>query len=123
MGYELRVVRESPLAFGELARAIAPAGFELRASDGGWDEIVTRHGAATHAVGAWRGQVIGEPGSDWQVAQLVRLATALGARLIGEDGELYMLREGVVEVLTGGTAMELGRLHEMIEAGPAAWTP
>lgn len=119
MGYELRVVRESPLAFGELARAIAPAGFELRGSD----EIVARHGDGTHAVGAWREQVIGAPGSDWQVAQLVRLAAVLGARLVGEDGEVYTLRDGVVEVLSDGAATELGKLDQMIDAGPAAWSP
>lgn len=118
MGYELRVVHEAPLAFADLARAIAPAGFELR----GAGEIVARHGDGAHAVGVWREQVVGEPGSDWQVAQLVRLASALGARLVGEDGEVYTLRDGVVELLAGGAVTEIGRLDEMIMAGPLAWT-
>ncbi|WP_113702959.1 hypothetical protein [Nonomuraea lactucae] len=119
MGYELRVVREAPLAFADLARAVVPAGFELDESQ----EIAARHGGVPHAVGRWRDQVVGEPGSDWQVAQLVRLAGVLGGRLVGEDGETYMVRDGVVEVLTGGSAMEIGKFDEIIEAGPAAWTP
>jgi len=119
MGYELRVVRESPLAFAELAKAIAPAGFELRGSD----EIVAGHGDDKHTVARWQGQVVGEPGSDWQVAQLLRLSTALGARLVGEDGEVYSLRDGVMEVATGDGVMELGKFDEIIEAGPAAWSP
>ncbi|MEW9553443.1 hypothetical protein [Nonomuraea sp. NPDC050783] len=119
MGYELRVVRESPLAFAELAKAIAPAGFELRASD----EIVTGHAGGTYQVGRWDGQVVGEPGSDWQVAQLLRLSAALGARLVGEDGEVYTLRDGVMEVESGGGVTELGKFEEAIDAGPAAWTP
>ncbi|MEU0572714.1 hypothetical protein ABZ297_45925 [Nonomuraea sp. NPDC005983] len=118
MGYELRVVRESPLAFAELAKAIAPAGFELRES-----EIVARHRGGTHAVGRWQGQVIGEPGSDWQVAQLVRLSSVLGGSLVGEDGEVYALRDGVVEVVTDGMVGEIGKFEEIIEAGPAVWTP
>ncbi|WP_433434148.1 hypothetical protein [Nonomuraea sp. CA-141351] len=119
MGYELRVVRESPLAFAELAKAIAPAGFELRGSD----EIVAAHRGGTHPVARWQGQLIGEPGSDWHVAQLLRLSVALGARLLGEDGEVYALRDGVIEVLTGGSAMEIGKFDEIIDAGPAAWSP
>lgn len=119
MGYELRVVRESPLAFAELAKAIAPAGFELRGSE----EIVAGHDGGRHAVARWQGQVVGEPGSDWQVAQLLRLSAALGARLVGEDGEVYALRDGVIEVLSGGTVMEIGKFEEIIDAGPAAWTP
>lgn len=118
MGYELRVVRESPIALADLAKAVERAGFELRESD----EIVARHGDGAHPVGAWRGEVVGEPGSDWQVAQLVRLSAALGARLVGEDGEIYALRDGVVEVLADGAATELGKYDEMIGAGPAAWT-
>jgi hypothetical protein len=119
MGYELRVVRESPLAFAELARAIAPAGFELRESQ----EIVARHAHGTHPVARWADQVIGEPGSDWQVAQLIRLSAVLGARLVGEDGEVYALRDGVIEVWSGGTAMEIGKFAEIIDAGPAQWSP
>ncbi|MEQ4716907.1 hypothetical protein [Nonomuraea sp. B19D2] len=119
MGYELRVVRESPLAFAELAKAIAPAGFELRGSD----EIVAAHRGGTHVVARWQSQLIGEPGSDWHVAQLLRLSAALGARLVGEDGEVYALRDGVIEVLTGGSAMEIGKFDEIIDAGPAAWSP
>ncbi|MGI5287108.1 hypothetical protein ACQEVF_27735 [Nonomuraea polychroma] len=119
MGYELRVVRESPLAYAELARAIAPAGFELRGSD----EIVTGHAGGRHTVARWHGQVVGEPGSDWQVAQLLRLSTALGARLVGEDGEVYRLRDGVMEVETGGDVAEIGKFDEIIDAGPAAWSP
>ncbi|NUO96817.1 MAG: hypothetical protein HOV96_31825 [Nonomuraea sp.] len=123
MGYELRVVRESPLAFAELAKAIAPAGFELRGSAGEAEEIVAGHDGGKHAVAHWRGQIVGEPGSDWQVAQLLRLSAALGGRLVGEDGEVYTLRDGVMEVLSGGTAMEIGKFDEIIDAGPAAWTP
>ncbi|MDA0636537.1 hypothetical protein OUY22_24240 [Nonomuraea sp. MCN248] len=119
MGYELRVVRESPIALADLVKAVEAAGFGLRGSD----EIVARHGDGDHAVGAWRGQVVGEPGSDWQVAQLVRLSGALGARLVGEDGEVYALRDGVVEVLADGTALAIGAFDEMLAAGPAAWTP
>ncbi|NRQ37188.1 hypothetical protein HII36_35930 [Nonomuraea sp. NN258] len=118
MGYELRVVRETPLAFAELARAIAPAGFELRDSD----EIVARHDDGAHAVARWASQVVGEPGSDWQVAQLVRLSAVLGGRLVGEDGEVYALRDGVIEVVAGGGVMEIGRFDEIVEAGPAAWS-
>jgi hypothetical protein len=119
MGYELRVVRESPLAFAELAKAIAPAGFELRGSE----EIVTGHGGGMHPVARWEGRLVGEPGSDWQVAQLLRLSTALGARLVGEDGEVYVLRDGVIEVAQGGGVMEIGKFEEIIDAGPAAWSP
>ncbi|MFI7707159.1 hypothetical protein [Nonomuraea sp. NPDC049480] len=119
MGYELRVVRESPLAFAELARAIAPAGFELR----GPDEIVTGHRGGAHPVARWDGRLVGEPGSDWQVAQLLRLSVALGARLVGEDGEVYALRDGVIEVEAGGGVVEIGKFDEIIDAGPAAWTP
>lgn len=119
MGYELRVVRESPLAFADLAKAIAPAGFELRGSD----EIVIGHDGRTHQVARWTGLVVGEPGSDWQVAQLLRLSAALGARLVGEDGEVYRLRDGVMEVESGGSVAELGKFEEIIDAGPAAWTP
>ncbi|WP_327089595.1 hypothetical protein OIE66_02930 [Nonomuraea sp. NBC_01738] len=117
MGYELRVVRETPLAFAELAKAIAPAGFELRGSD----EIVARHGAGDHPVGRWRGGIVGEPGSDWQVAQLVRLSSLLGGKLVGEDGEHYALTDGVVEVVTGGVAMEIGKFDDIVAAGPASW--
>ncbi|MFI7617897.1 hypothetical protein E1286_12240 [Nonomuraea terrae] len=119
MGYELRVVRESPLAFAELAKAIAPAGFELRGSD----EIVIGHGGDVHPVARWRDQLVGEPGSDWQVAQLLRLSTALGARLVGEDGEVYTLRDGVMEVEAAGAVTELGKFGEIIDAGPTAWSP
>jgi hypothetical protein len=119
MGYELRVVRESPLAFAELAKAIAPAGFGLRGSD----EIVAGHEGAAHTVARWRGRLVGEPGSDWQVAQLLRLSAALGARLVGEDGEVYRLRDGVMEVESGGSVMEMGKFDEIIDAGPAAWSP
>ncbi|WP_344480201.1 hypothetical protein [Nonomuraea monospora] len=123
MGYELRVVRESPLAFAELAKAIAPAGFELRDSE----EIVTGHRGGVHAVARWQGQLVGEPGSDWQVAQLLRLSTALGGRLVGEDGEEYLLNEGVIEVsAAGGIAagtVAIGKFEEIIDAGPAAWSP
>ncbi|SEH03551.1 hypothetical protein SAMN05444920_13910 [Nonomuraea solani] len=122
MGYELRVVRESPLAFAELARAIAPAGFELRNAEG-YGQIGARHGGTTHSVARWQGRLIGEPGSDWQVAQLLRLSAVLGARLVGEDGEVYAVRDGVIEVDSGGGIVEIGKFDEIIDAGPAAWSP
>ncbi|MEU6999398.1 hypothetical protein [Nonomuraea sp. NPDC046570] len=118
MGYELRVERESPLAFAEVAKAITPAGFELR--DTG--EIVARHVDGARPVANWRDRVVGEPGSDWEVAQLVRLSAVLGGRLMGEDGELYTLRDGVIELVSGGDAMVIGKFDEIIQAGPAAWS-
>lgn len=113
MGYELRVVRESPLAFAEVAKAIARAGFELRGSD----EIV----AGDHRIGTWRGQVVGAPDSDWHLAQLLRLAAAVGGKLMGEDGESYGVRDGVIEVVADGVAMEVGKFDQIVEAGPESW--
>ncbi|MFI6598756.1 hypothetical protein ACIBHX_21075 [Nonomuraea sp. NPDC050536] len=113
MGYELRVVRESPLAFAEVAKAIAPAGFELRGSD----EIAV----GDHGIGTWRGQIVGEPASDWHLAQLLRLAAAVGGRLMGEDGESYAVRDGVIEVIADGVAMEVGKFDQIVAAGPASW--
>ncbi|MFE3448645.1 hypothetical protein ACFXJ8_06870 [Nonomuraea sp. NPDC059194] len=109
MSYELHVERESPLAFAELARAIAPAGFSLREPG----EIL----AGAHPVARWRERVVGTPASDWDVAQLVRLAAVLGGRLRGEDGEHYYLRDGVIEV--DGDA--IGDLDQILRQGPAAW--
>src|SRR5690606_32869171 len=117
MGYELRVVRESPIALADLAKAVERAGFELRESD----EIVARHGDGAHPVGAWRGEVVGEPGSDWQVAQLVRLSAALGGRLVGEDGEVYALRGGAAGVLSDGAANGLGTVFVARLAVPGQW--
>ncbi|NUR91838.1 MAG: hypothetical protein HOY71_47840 [Nonomuraea sp.] len=113
MGYELRVVREAPLAPADLAKAIAPAGFQLRGSE----EIL----AGDHRVGTWHGQIVGEPDSDWHLAQLLRLAAAVGGRLVGEDGESYGVRDGVIEVVADGVATEVGKFDQIVEAGPASW--
>jgi hypothetical protein len=51
MGYELRVERESPLAYAELAEpSVAEAGFGVRGSQES-GEIVTRHEGGVHAGG------------------------------------------------------------------------
>ncbi|GII93051.1 hypothetical protein [Sinosporangium siamense] len=120
MGYELRVERESPLPYAELAGAVLAVGFELHGSaEAG--EVVARHGQAAHVVGSWNGALRGQPGSDWQVAQLARLAKALGGRLTGEDGELYVVRDGIVEQVSGNSVFALGKLDEILGEGPTAW--
>ncbi|GGM84040.1 hypothetical protein GCM10010106_33390 [Thermopolyspora flexuosa] len=127
MGYQLRVERDSPLAYAELAEpAVTEAGFAVRGSQDGV-EIVARHADGEHLVASWRqeagsGSVTGEPVSDWQVAQLVRLSEALGGRLVGEDGEFYRLRDGVVEQVSGSHVYEFGKIEEILAAGPAQWS-
>ncbi|MBP2707616.1 hypothetical protein JOL79_27925 [Microbispora sp. RL4-1S] len=122
MGYELRVERDAPLAYAELANVVsAEAGFELRGSHEA-GEVVARHGDALHHVAAWSGRLIGTPGSDWQVAQLARLTDVIGARLVGEDGEVYGIRNGIVEQINGSASYEFGKLEEIIAAGPTEWS-
>lgn len=128
MGYELRVERDSPLAYAELAEpSVAEAGFAVRGSQES-GEIIARHESEVHTVAAWQqaaadgGTVSGEPLSDWQVAQLVRLSDALGGRLVGEDGEIYRVRDGVVEQVSGSTVFEFGKMEEILAAGPAQWS-
>ncbi len=133
MGYELRVERESPLAYAELAEpSVAEAGFGVRGSQES-GEVVARHEGGheggVHVVAAWRqagargaGALTGEPLSDWQVAQLVRLSDALGARLVGEDGEVYRVRDGVVEQVSGSSVFEFGKMEEILAIGPAQWS-
>ena len=118
MGYELRVERESPLVFSETAKAVTPAGFELRETG----EILARHVGGARPVANWGDPVIGVPGNDWEVAQLVLLSQALGGRLTGEDGELYTLRDGMIEVVAGGDAMPIGAFDEIMAKGPADWS-
>ena len=78
---------------------------------------MARHADDEHLVASWRrseddsGSVTGEPVSDWQVAQLVRLSEALGGRLVGEDGEFYRLRDGVVEQVSGSHVYEFGKIE------------
>ncbi|WP_169987157.1 MULTISPECIES: hypothetical protein [unclassified Microbispora] len=121
MGYELRVERDAPLAYAELASVSAQAGFELRGSHEA-GEIVARHGDSVHPVATWSGRLFGQPGSDWQVAQLARLTDLMGARLLGEDGEAYGIRNGVVEQINGSSSYEFGKLEEIIAAGPTEWS-
>jgi hypothetical protein len=122
MGYELRVERESPLAYAELASVLsAEAGFELRGSQEA-GEVVAWHGDSVHPVATWSGTLAGRPGSDWQVAQLARLSELVGARLVGEDGEMYGIRNGIVEQINGSLSYEFGKLEEIIAAGPAEWS-
>ncbi|WP_433497876.1 hypothetical protein ACQP1K_23620 [Sphaerimonospora sp. CA-214678] len=122
MGYELRVEREAPLAYAELASVLsAEAGFELRGSQEA-GEVVAFHGDSAYHVAAWSGRLFGTPGSDWQVAQLARITDLVGARLVGEDGESYGIRDGVVEQVNGSSAYEFGKLEEIIAAGPAEWS-
>ncbi|GLW07555.1 hypothetical protein Misp01_26850 [Microtetraspora sp. NBRC 13810] len=121
MGYELRVKRESPLAYAELANAVERAGFELRGSHEA-GEVFARHGEEAHAVAAWRDGLAGEPASDWQVAQLIRLCEMVGGSLVGEDGEVYAARDGIVEQVNNGTSYEFGKMDEILAAGPAQWS-
>jgi hypothetical protein len=122
MGYELRVERESPLSYAELASAtVAEAGFGLRGSQES-GEIIARHGDHVHRIAVWNGRLAGEPTSDWQVAQLARLAELFGARLAGEDGEAYGIRDGIVEQVNGSSGYEFGKLDEILADGPADWS-
>jgi hypothetical protein len=121
MGYELRVERPAPLAFAELATVLGQAGFEFRGSQEA-GEVLARHGDGVHAVADWNGQLSGTPGSDWQVAQMARVASLLGARLVGEDSESYAIRDGLVEQINGSTAYEFGKLGEILAAGPTLWS-
>ncbi|GAA3442093.1 hypothetical protein [Planomonospora venezuelensis] len=121
MGYELRVERPAPFAFAELADVLGRAGFEFRGSQEA-GEILARHGERVHAVAVWNGTLSGAPGSDWQVAQLARVSALLGASLVGEDGESYAIRDGLVEQRSGSDAYEFGRLDEILAAGPAVWS-
>ncbi|MEU7988507.1 hypothetical protein ACWDOR_35370 [Streptosporangium canum] len=122
MGYELRVERPAPLAFAELATVLGQAGFEFRGSQEA-GEVLARHGEGVHAIAVWNGGGLsGTPGSDWQVAQLARVSALLGARLVGEDGESYAIRDGLVEQLNGSAAYEFGKIDEILAAGPAVWS-
>ncbi|WP_327047788.1 hypothetical protein OG320_07905 [Microbispora sp. NBC_01189] len=121
MGYELRVERDAPLAYAELASVSAQAGFELRGSHEA-GEVLARHGDSVRQIATWSGRLVGRPGSDWQVAQLARLTDLMGARLVGEDGEEYGIRNGVVEQINGAATYEFGKLEEIIAAGPADWS-
>lgn len=121
MSYELRLERESPLAHAEVASvASAENGFELRGSHEA-GELFARHGDSAHPVATWSGRLTGRPACDWQVAQLARLSELVGARLIGEDGEAYGIRNGIVEQINGSSSYEIGKLEEIIAAGPAEW--
>jgi hypothetical protein len=122
MGYELRVERQSPPVHAELTgAALADAGFGLRGSQEA-GEIVARHGDMVFAVAVWNGGLTGRPTSDWHVAQLARLAGLLGGRVVGEDGEVYGIRNGVVEQVSGASTYEFGKLDEILAAGPADWS-
>ncbi|MEV8630239.1 hypothetical protein AB0395_01140 [Streptosporangium sp. NPDC051023] len=121
MGYELRVERPAPLAFAELATVLGQAGFEFRGSQEK-GEILARYGDGVHAIAIWDGNLSGTPGSDWQVAQLARVSALLGARLVGEDGEYYAIRDGLVEQLNGSAAYEFGKIDEILAAGPSVWS-
>ncbi|GAA3129785.1 hypothetical protein GCM10010466_20660 [Planomonospora alba] len=121
MGYELRVERPAPLTFAELANVLGRAGFEFRGSQEE-GEVLARHGDGIHPVAVWDGALSGTPGSDWQVAQLVRVSALLGAELVGEDGESYTVRDGVVEQVNGAASHEFGRIDEILAAGPAVWS-
>nr|BFE83362.1 hypothetical protein GCM10020093_059630 [Planobispora longispora] len=115
MGYELRIERPAPLSFAELANVLGRAGFEFRGSQEE-GEVLARYGDAVHAIAVWNGALTGAPGSDWQVAQLARVSGLLGARLVGEDGESYAIRDGVVEQHSGSAAYEFGKLDEILAA-------
>ncbi|MFC4532441.1 hypothetical protein [Sphaerisporangium dianthi] len=123
MGYELRVHRESPLAYAEITEvtASADAGLELRGTPES-GQVFARHGEAEHAVASWQGRLFGEPTSDWHVAHLARLAEMLGGGLIGEDGEAYGIRDGIVEQVNGEATYEFGKLEELLVLGPAQWS-
>ncbi|GAA3822758.1 hypothetical protein GCM10022226_49040 [Sphaerisporangium flaviroseum] len=123
MGYELRVQRESPLAYAELTQVTGPAdaGLELRGSPE-TGEVFARHGDAEFAVATWQGRLYGKPASDWEVAHLARLADMVGGRLVGEDGEAYGIRDGIVEQVNGDATYEFGKLEEILSLGPAPWS-
>ncbi|MEU4831434.1 hypothetical protein [Streptosporangium sp. NPDC023615] len=113
--------RPAPLVFAELASVLGQAGFEFRGTQEA-GEVLARHGDTVHAVAAWNGRLSGTPGSDWQVAQLARVSALLGARLVGEDGESYGIRDGMVEQVNGSAVYEFGKLDEILSAGPTVWS-
>jgi hypothetical protein len=136
MGYELRVEREIPLGYTELAKSLSAetlsretspeaseAGFELRGlREAG--EVVVRFGDATHTIATWATsacRLVGEPVSDWQLAQLAVLSGLVGGRLTGEDGEIYSIRDGILEA-SGASVIEFGKLEEILAAGPSSWS-
>ena len=56
------------------------------------------------------------------MAQLARLSALVGARLVGEDGEAYGIRNGIVEQINGSSSYEFGKFDEIIAAGPTEWS-
>ncbi|MFC4587482.1 hypothetical protein [Sphaerisporangium corydalis] len=122
MGYELRVQRESPLAYADLTRVTgqADAGLELRGTPEA-AEVFARHDGGEHAIASWGGRLYGKPASDWEVAQLARLAGMVGGSLVGEDGEAYGIRDGIVEQVNGAASYEFGKLEEILSFGPVPW--
>ncbi|WP_061299780.1 hypothetical protein [Herbidospora cretacea] len=118
MGYELRVERESPLAYAELVRALSGhSDVEVRGSaEAG--EVVARHGDEGHQVAVWSGRLTGSPASDWHLAHLARVAELLGGRLVGEDGETYGVRDGILEQ----GDVEFGKVEDLLYAGPTSWS-
>ncbi|WP_250214719.1 hypothetical protein [Acrocarpospora catenulata] len=123
MGYELRVEREKPLGHAELASALsAVAEFDLSGTHQN-GEVVARFGDAAYPIATWSGRLQGEPASDWQLAQLAVLCDLVGARLVGEDGEVYGIRDGILEqTMDGVTSFEFGKLEEILAAGPSSWS-
>ena len=125
MGYVLRVEREIPLGYAELDRSISgDAGFELRGlREAG--EVVVRLGDATETIATWATSACrlgGEPASDWHLAQLTVLSGVVGGRLTGEDGEIYQIRDGILEQVSGDSGFEFGKLDEILAAGPGSWS-
>ncbi|RJL33499.1 hypothetical protein [Bailinhaonella thermotolerans] len=119
MGYELRLERDQPLTVDEVSRVLETEGdlsfLESR------DVVVDGNVVARWSGDPGSGKLAGQPSSDWHVAWLARLADVFGARLTGEDGEVYTIRDGIVEQRSNGKVHEFGKLEEILAAGLVEW--
>jgi hypothetical protein len=97
-----RTVEADPdLAMVGFAEARTPDGHVLRTDDPSIAQMVTHPRLAEH--GAWlslsTGNIVVKNPDDILVAKMCELSGGLEARVQGDEGEFYEIRNGVVEVI------------------------